>query len=62
LIVPNPQAAVALKAATASIPLVVVFDPVAIGLVQSLSHPGDNIAGLATYADRTPPKSFLPML
>jgi ABC-type uncharacterized transport system substrate-binding protein len=27
-----------------------VFDPVAIGLVQSLSRPGGNITGLATYA------------
>jgi hypothetical protein len=29
---------------------VVVFDPVQLGLVQSLSHPGGNITGLATYA------------
>src|SRR5262249_6442454 len=28
---------------------VAVFDPVAIGLVQSLSRPGGNITGLATY-------------
>ena len=27
-----------------------VFDPVAIGLVQSLSRPGGNVTGLATYA------------
>jgi len=27
-----------------------VFDPVALGLVQSLSHPGGNVTGLATYA------------
>jgi putative tryptophan/tyrosine transport system substrate-binding protein len=52
LIASNPQSAVALKSATASIPIVfvAVFDPVAIGLVQSLSHPGRNITGLATYA------------
>jgi putative tryptophan/tyrosine transport system substrate-binding protein len=52
LIASNPQSAVALKSATASIPIVfvAVFDPVAIGLVQSLSHPGGNITGLATYA------------
>src|SRR5216684_1158273 len=52
LIAPNPQAAVALKSATATIPIVfvAVFDPVALGLVQSLSHPGGNMTGLATYA------------
>jgi putative ABC transport system substrate-binding protein len=52
LIASNPQAAVALKLATATIPIVfvTVFDPVALGLVQSLSRPGGNITGLATYA------------
>src|SRR5262249_36775501 len=41
----------ALKSATAIIPIVfvVVADPVGIGLVQSLSRPGGNITGLATY-------------
>jgi putative tryptophan/tyrosine transport system substrate-binding protein len=49
---PGPQVAVALKSTTATIPIVfvAVFDPVAIGLVQSLSRPGGNITGLATYA------------
>jgi putative ABC transport system substrate-binding protein len=49
---PSPQVALALKSATAAIPIVfvAVFDPVAIGLVQSLSRPGGNITGLATYA------------
>jgi putative tryptophan/tyrosine transport system substrate-binding protein len=49
---PSPQVAVALKSATATIPIVfvAVFDPVGIGLVQSLSRPGGNITGLATYA------------
>jgi putative tryptophan/tyrosine transport system substrate-binding protein len=47
----NPQTAVALKSATASIPIVfvAVADPVGIGLVQSLSRPGGNITGLATF-------------
>jgi putative ABC transport system substrate-binding protein len=48
----GPQAAVALKSATAAIPIVfvAVFDPVVLGLVQSLSRPGGNVTGLATYA------------
>src|SRR6266700_1691970 len=51
LIASGPQPAVALKSATASIPIVfvAVFDPVALGLVQSLSHPGGNVTGLATF-------------
>ena len=49
LIAPNPQAAIALKSATANIPIVfvAVADPVGVGLVQSLSRPGGNITGLA---------------
>jgi putative ABC transport system substrate-binding protein len=51
LIATNPPAAVALKSATASIPIVfvAVADPVGIGLVQSLSRPGGNVTGLATF-------------
>ena len=51
LVGPSAQVALALKSATATIPIVfvAVFDPVAIGLVQSLSCPGGNITGLATY-------------
>jgi putative ABC transport system substrate-binding protein len=52
IVASGPQSALALKSATTTIPIVfvAVFDPVAIGLVQSLSRPGGNMTGLATYA------------
>jgi putative ABC transport system substrate-binding protein len=57
LVGPGPPEALALKSATASIPIVfaAVGDPVRVGLVQSLSHPGGNITGLATFV----PGNFL---
>jgi len=51
LVGPGAQPALALKSATASIPIVfVAADPVGQGLVQSLSHPGGNVTGLAGMA------------
>ena len=53
----GPQAAIALKSAATTIPIVFVgvADPVGVGLVQSLSRPGGNITGLATMV----PEDFL---
>jgi putative ABC transport system substrate-binding protein len=51
LLASSPQTALALKSATANIPIVfvAVADPVGIRLVQSLSRPGGNVTGLATF-------------
>jgi len=52
LVGPSPKEALALKSATASIPIVfaAVSYPERLGLVQSMSHPGGNITGLAAVA------------
>jgi putative ABC transport system substrate-binding protein len=51
LVATGSAEAVALRSATASIPIVFlsVGDPIGIGLVQSLSRPGGKITGLAVY-------------
>ncbi|MCK1563792.1 ABC transporter substrate-binding protein [Bradyrhizobium sp. 173] len=47
----GPSPALALKSATATIPIVfvVVADPVGLGLIQSLARPGGNMTGLASW-------------
>jgi putative ABC transport system substrate-binding protein len=57
LVAESPRAAIALKSATTTIPIVFVSvaDPVGLGLVQSLSRPNGNITGLATMV----PEDFL---
>jgi ABC-type uncharacterized transport system substrate-binding protein len=51
LIFAAPQVLETLKQQTSSIPVVFVnvTDPVGVGLVQSLSHPGGNMTGFGAY-------------
>ena len=48
----SPTAAVFLKEATSTVPIVVTYhtDPVGAGLVESLAQPGGNITGLSVLA------------
>lgn len=49
---PSAPAAAALKALTTTIPIVFCFvnEPVALGFVQSLSHPGGNLTGMSNFS------------
>ncbi len=54
------QTVQAAKAATTKIPIVFLHadDPVAVGFVRSLSHPGGNLTGSATFAFDLPDKKL----
>jgi putative ABC transport system substrate-binding protein len=52
LLVATTVANLAAKAATASVPIVMIAgaDPVGVGLIESLAHPGGNLTGVANVA------------
>jgi len=60
----NTAAAIAARKATTTIPIVdaIMSDPVGIGLVASLAHPGGNITGLSTAWEEGIPGKWLELL
>jgi putative ABC transport system substrate-binding protein len=62
LIAVNTQAAIAMRQATAAIPIVApaVTDPVAFGLVASHARPGGNVTGILATLDTLPEKQLAP--
>ena len=60
LVVTPTVAALAMKKATSSIPIVavVITDPVGLGLVVSEAHPGTNVTGILARAAGLPGKQF----
>ena len=55
----SPAAAVAAHRATSIVPIVMwgVGEPMALGLVDSLAHPGGNVTGTSTMSDKSCAKS-----
>ena len=56
----GPPSALAAKAATSTIPIVfiVASDPIKLGLVSSLNHPGGNATGVNLFAVAVEPKKL----
>jgi len=50
IVATSPQTALAVRAAAPTIPLVflTIADPVALGLVENIAHPGGNVTGIMT--------------
>jgi putative ABC transport system substrate-binding protein len=60
IVATNPQAAVAAKDATETIPIVgaLLDDPVGLGLIKSDARPGDNVTGLLASVPGLPAKQL----
>ena len=59
MVITNTEATIAMRQATAAIPIVsaAVTDPVAFGLVASHARPGGNVTGILATLDSLPEKA-----
>ena len=64
IVATNPQSAIAVRAAAPTTPLVFVgvADPVGLGLVPNLAHPGGSVTGVATNVPENFPAKVLELL